>query len=188
MGPVVEVVDFADFVVGGAADAASVAGDELFAVPFGDFALGPSEQWGAGVFVEDAGQDFRVAGEGEGFGLGEACAVGEAGVGDGVVGLVVVGEDDQFGPGRCAGAGGGADQLGERVGESVAVRWGGLGVLACGTVPSDLAISAACTRAPVTGRTGQTAQHAVGLFLIEARPPAPLRSGAFGVPGCWCAR
>ena len=92
--PVADVVDLADFVVGAAADAAAVAGDELFAQPGGDLAFGAAQEGVAGVFVEDARQDLGVTRECEGFGFGEAGVVGEAGVGDLLANLVVVGEDE----------------------------------------------------------------------------------------------
>ena len=87
----VDVVDLADFFVGGAADAAAVADDEAFAEPLGDLALRTAQQDIAGVFVEDARQDFGVAGHSQRLLFGEAGAVGQAGVGDLLVDEVVVG-------------------------------------------------------------------------------------------------
>ncbi|MCY3924779.1 MAG: hypothetical protein OXG52_04605 [bacterium] len=80
VAPVVDVVDLADLLGGAAADAASVAGDELFAQPRRDFAFGPSKQRFAGVLVEDARQDSGVARQRQRLGLGEGGVVGEAGV------------------------------------------------------------------------------------------------------------
>ena len=56
VGPVFDVVDLADAVVGAAADAAAVAGDQLFVEPFGNLALGAAQQRGVGVFVEMPGR------------------------------------------------------------------------------------------------------------------------------------
>ena len=82
VAPMVDVVDLADLLGDAAADAASVAGDELFAQPRRGLAFGSPEQRFAGVFVEDARQDRGVAGQRQRFGFGEGGVVGEAGVDD----------------------------------------------------------------------------------------------------------
>ena len=123
VAPVVDVVDLADFLGGAAADAAAVPCDEAFAEAAAGFALGASQHDVAGVFVEDARKDVRVAGHCQGFLFGEAGAVCEAGVTDPLVDDVVVGEHDQLCARRSTAGVAVAGELFERVGEPL--RWGG---------------------------------------------------------------
>ena len=133
VGPVVDVVDLTDPVVGAAADAAPVAGDQLFVEPFGDLALGATQDWAVGVLVEDPRQDLGITGDGEGFDFGEASPVGQATIADLSAHHVVVGQHDQLCSRRRTSAGAvagvGADELRERVGEALRRRRPVLGVL-----------------------------------------------------------
>ncbi|MCY3951437.1 MAG: hypothetical protein OXG69_02680, partial [bacterium] len=96
VAPVVDVVDLADLLGDAAADAASVAGDELFAQPRRDLAFGSSKQCLASVLVEDARQDPGVTCQRQHLGRGEGGVVGEAGVDDPLADQVVVGQHDQL--------------------------------------------------------------------------------------------
>ena len=172
--PVFDVVDLADLVRGAAADAAAVAGDEAFAEASAGFAPGLAEDDVAGVFVEDAGEDFGVAGDGEGFLFGEARPVGEAGVVEPPVDGVVVGEDQQFGAGRPAGSVAVADESFERVGEALWGRGALLGVLAAEQFVGFGEQGVAQSRAGEGVECGEEVDHAVGFFADRGSAPAAL--------------
>ena len=177
--PVFDVVDFADLVWGAAADAAAVADGEAFAEAAADFAAGLAEDDVAGVFVEDARQDAGVAGDGEGFGFGEAGAVDEAGVHEFVVDGVVVGEDDEFGVGGSpAGGVGVAGELFEGVGEALLGCGALLGVFLAEQFVGFGEQGAAQPRSGEGIEAGEEVEHAVGLFGDRSATPAALAVAA----------
>ena len=76
VAPMLDVMDLADLLGGAATDAAAVPRHEPLAEASADLAPGPAEDDVAGVLVEDAGQDAGIAGDGQGFLLGEPSPVG----------------------------------------------------------------------------------------------------------------
>ncbi|MCY4104468.1 MAG: hypothetical protein OXG55_14590 [bacterium] len=178
VAPVVDVVDLADLLGDAAADAASVAGDELFAQPRRDLAFGSSKQCLASVLVEDARQDPGVTCQRQHLGRGEGGVVGEAGVDDPLADQVVVGQHDQLCAHRRALAAGVAvaDQFCERIRGALLWRGTVLGVLG-----AEQLVAAGQQRGahPVSGERvelREQMEHPVAL-LSDRRPAAPPLGG-----------
>ena len=174
VAPVLVVVDLADLLGGAAADAAAVAGDELFPQSRRDFAFGSPQQRFAGVFVEDAGEDLGVARQRQRLGLGEGRVVGQAGVDDLFAHGVVVGEDDHLGAGRRALTVAVADEFCERVRGSLRGRGAVLGVLAAEQLVALGQQRGADAVAGERVELGEQTEHAVLLLADRGAAPAPL--------------